>query len=108
MPLEDVEKIVAQLQGKTGDNEQVWLNINVSKATRDNVIVPALSLAKNHIGTVGQDSDGVHKEASDGAALEGICADYLADPANGYEPPAPVTEIMKDGQLVAETEEENQ
>ena len=100
MPLEDIEKVVAQLQGKTGDDEQVWLNISISKSARDNVVQPALELIKQHIGTVGKDADGNHKDASDGAALESMAAEYLSDPTHGYEPPAPVVDIVKDGEIV--------
>lgn len=106
MPLEDIETVVAQLQGKTGDDAIVWLNIAINKSARDNTVVPALNLAKQNIGTVGQDEDGNHKEASDGAALEAVAAEYLSDPANGYQAPAPVVDVVKDGQPVENYEDE--
>jgi hypothetical protein len=34
------------------------------------------------IGSVGKDSDGISKDASDGKCLEMICLDVLADPNN--------------------------
>jgi hypothetical protein len=98
--LEDIEKVVAKLQGKTGDDEMVWVNIVVKKVVREQVIDPALSLAKMNIGTTGTDSDGVAIEASDGRALEVLAAEYLADLANGAEQVAPVKEIVVDGEAV--------
>jgi hypothetical protein len=52
----------------------------------DNTVRPALELAKNAIGSVGKDDEGVSQDASDGAALEAITAEFLANPANNVLP----------------------
>ena len=79
---EEVAQVVAKLQGKTGDDEMVWLNIAVTRIVRDNIVRPALDLAKAHIGTVGKDSGGIAIEPSDGRALEVLAVEFLNDPAN--------------------------
>jgi hypothetical protein len=79
---EQVAQMVAKLQGKTGDDEMVWLNIAVKRIVREKTILPALALAKLHHGSVATDAEGISKDASDGQALEDVCADYLSDPAN--------------------------
>lgn len=85
MDLEEVNQSVAESKGLTGDDAMVWMNITLKKAARDEVIKPALALAKKNIGTVGKDSEGMAVDASDGAALEMVCADFLSDPNNGYD-----------------------
>jgi cell division GTPase FtsZ len=82
MSLEDVQQAVDKLQGKTGDDAMVWLNISMKKAARDNVVLPAIEVAKLHLGTSGVDADGKAKDASDGRAVEVICADFMSDPNN--------------------------
>jgi hypothetical protein len=82
MSLEDVQQAVDKLQGKTGDDAMVWLNISMKKAARDNVVLPAIEVAKLHLGTSGVDDDGKAKDASDGRAVEVICADFMSDPNN--------------------------
>lgn len=86
MSLEEVREYVRALKGLTGDDALVWLNLSIKKAALDEVIRPALELAKVNIGSVGKDDDGNSLDASDGRALELICADYLADPANHVLP----------------------
>ena len=83
--IEQIEAVVDKLQGKTGDNAEVWLNFKVKKIVRDNVVQPALELAKMNIGTVAKDEDGIAVEPSDSAALEGISASYLTDAANSSQ-----------------------
>lgn len=84
--MDTLKEAVAHLQGQTGDEAIVWLNVAVNKAARDKVIKPAIELAKQNIGTVSQDEDGNAKDASDGRALEIISAAFLADTDNGYNP----------------------
>jgi hypothetical protein len=82
MSLEEVEQVVDKLQGKIGDDAMVWLNISMKKAARDQTVLPAIEVAKLHLGTPGTDDDGKAKDASDGRALEAICADFMSDPNN--------------------------
>jgi hypothetical protein len=48
----------------------------------DNVVRPALDLAKANLGSAGKDDEGISFDASDGRALETIGVAYLIDPAN--------------------------
>jgi hypothetical protein len=83
--LEEVVEIVQEAQGKVGEDAFVWLNINILKSARDMHVKPAIAVAKKQIGSVGTDDDGMAKDASDGAALERICQDFLSDPNNKHE-----------------------
>jgi hypothetical protein len=94
LSLEELGQQIAQAQGLTGDDAMVWINITLKKAARDEVVKPALDLAKKNIGSVGKDEDGMSKDASDGAALEAVCADFLSDPNNFYEEPTSMDESM--------------
>jgi hypothetical protein len=83
--LEDVQAFVAASKGLTDDEAMVWSNFQIKKAARDNVVRPALDLAKKQIGSVGKNDEGVSFDASDGRALEAVCADFLSDPNNAYD-----------------------
>jgi hypothetical protein len=80
MTPEEVQKEVDAIMGLTEDDSMCWLNIKVKLLARENVIKPALALAKKHMGSTEKDADGNYKDPSDGAALEMICANFLADP----------------------------
>ncbi len=80
MSPEEVQYEVDKILGMTEDESMSWLNIRVKKMAKDNVIMPALALAKKHIGSVGTDEEGQSQDASDGRCLELICSDFLADP----------------------------
>ncbi len=80
MSMEQVQTEVDTILGLTEDESMVWFNFHLKKIARENVVKPAIALAKKHIGSVAKDEDGNSIDASDGAALEAICADYLADP----------------------------
>lgn len=89
MSLEEVQHEVDTILGLTEDESMVWLNIHIKKLSRENVVKPALALAKKHIGSVAKDEDGNSVDASDGAALEMICANFLADPNYNQEDVVP-------------------
>lgn len=84
MPLEEIKQHVKTLKGLTGENELIWLNFSAKKAVVDEVIRPALELAKANIGSVGKDDEGNSKDASDGRALEVIAIEFLNDPSNQF------------------------
>lgn len=86
---EEVQAEVDRIQGKVGDDSMVWLNLHVKKLARENVMKPALALAKKHIGTVGQDEEGTSLDASDGQAAEMVFANFLADPNYNTEATPP-------------------
>jgi hypothetical protein len=78
MSEEEVRAEVDRIKGKTGEQEMVWLNIHILKTAREDIAKPALALAKKHMAQT-EDDDGNVLEASDGRALEMICANWLAD-----------------------------
>ena len=86
---EEVQFEVDKILGLTEDESMSWLNIKVKKMAKDNTIMPALALAKKHIGSVGQDEEGQAIDASDGRCLELICANFLTDPNYNQEQIAP-------------------
>lgn len=89
MSVEEVQFEVDKIMGLTEDESMSWLNIKVKKMAKDNTIMPALALAKKHVGSVGQDEEGHAIDASDGRCLELICANFLADPNYNQEQVAP-------------------
>jgi hypothetical protein len=81
MTQEEVQFEVDTIMGLTEDESMVWINLKVKKLARENVIKPAFEKAKKHLGTTpSPDEEGQHVDASDGRALEMICANFLADP----------------------------
>jgi hypothetical protein len=84
--MDDLKKHVRTLKGFIGENDLTWLNVCVKRSALDNTIRPALELAKNALGSVGKDEEGVSIDASDGAALEAIAVDFMNDPANSVLP----------------------
>jgi len=79
MTVEEVQKEVDVLLGLTEDESMCWLNVQMKILARENVVKPAFLKAKRFMGQKkGEDDQMV--DASDGAALEMICANFLADP----------------------------
>jgi hypothetical protein len=107
MTAEEVQYEVDTILGLTEDESMVWLNVHVKKVARENVIKPALALMKKHMGSTGPDEEGMYHDPSDGAALEMMAANTLADPnynveagaegtvdpATGYLPDVPMPDI---------------
>jgi hypothetical protein len=92
MSQEEVQLEVDTIMGMTEDESMVWINVKVKKLARENTIKPALEKMKRHLGTVpDEDEEGQHKDASDGRALEMICANFLADP--NYDTPETPGEV---------------
>jgi hypothetical protein len=80
MSVEEVQAEVDTIQGKVGDESMVWFNLHVKKLARENVMKPAIELARKHIGSQGQDEEGNAIDATESAAAEMIFANFLADP----------------------------
>lgn len=92
MSLEEVQLEVDTIMGMTEDESMVWWNVKLKKLARENVIIPAIARMKKYIGTQPSEVDeGQQAEATDGRALEMICANFLADP-NFQVPETPTTE----------------
>ena len=86
MDYEQVVEEVNKILGLTEDESMVWLNFSVKKSVRDLVILPAIALAtKNMPESQKVDDEGNHIDPSKGAAMECICADFLASPE--WNPP---------------------
>lgn len=82
----EVQYEVDTIMGLTEDESMVWWNVKLKKLARENVVIPAIARMKKFIGTSPSEEDeGQHVEASDGRALELICANFLTDP--NYEVP---------------------
>ena len=79
-----LEKMVKALQGFTGDNEIVWMNLSMTLAQRTK-LMEAVDLATKNIGSTGKDEDGQYKDASMGRCLEVLALSYLLDPNNTGE-----------------------
>jgi hypothetical protein len=81
MTAEEVQFEVDTIMGQTEEESMVWLNLKVKKLARENVIKPAIDLMRKHTPESQLvDEDGHVTELSDGAAIELICANLLADP----------------------------
>jgi hypothetical protein len=90
MSMEEVTFEVEAILGRTEDESMVWLNIHLKKLARENCVKPALALAKKHMPeSQTKDDDGNFIDPSDGAALEMICANFLADPNFNPSEPTP-------------------
>ena len=92
MTPEEVVFEVETILGLTLDESLVWLNIKLKKLARENCVKPALALAKKHMPeSQTKDAEGNFIDPSDGAALEMICANFLADPNYNPSEPEPNT-----------------
>lgn len=81
MTPEEVEFEVDTILGMTEDESMVHINFVVKRSARENVIKPALALIKKNCPESQLvDEDGKVTEMSDGAALEMMAANLMADP----------------------------
>jgi|GEM_PF-2206178 hypothetical protein len=77
LTFEEIQQHVRTLKGLVGENNLVFLHFSVKQSVLENVVRPALDLAKKHIGSVSKDAEGISQDASDGSALEVIAIEYL-------------------------------
>lgn len=83
MSAQEVEDEVNRLKGRVGEDKPVVRSYSSTQSAWDNVIKPAFELARKKLGSApGRDAEGKAIEYSDGACLEVICADWIADPNN--------------------------
>ena len=83
MSLDTIKQHVRTLKGLVGENNIVVVHFGIKQSVLDNVVRPALELAKAQIGSTSKDDEGVSHDASDGRALEVVAISFLNDPANG-------------------------
>jgi hypothetical protein len=75
LSLEEVRQRVRELKGTDPETELTWLNLQMLRRAKEEVVLPALAKVKLEFGpTMGDE------EISDGRALEMLCADKLAEP----------------------------
>lgn len=77
MTFDEIKQHVRTLKGLVGENNIMFVHFSVKKSVLDNVVRPALELAKLNIGSGPKDDEGVSQDPSDGAALEVISVEYL-------------------------------
>lgn len=75
---------VRTLKGFVGENDFEFLTLSFQKSAMEQVVRPALELAKVHIGSVNKDDEGISQDATDSSAAVAIFADYLSDPTNDF------------------------
>jgi hypothetical protein len=82
-PTDSAEEVKAKVDaalGNVGDDAWEWLNLRVRKASKDN-IRKMLDTIKMQLSQK-KGPDGNMVDASDGAALDALALDWLADPNN--------------------------
>lgn len=82
MTLEEIKAHVRVLRGLTPDEEIVGRHFYFSRLVAEQVVDPAIDLARKQIGSTHKDDEGVSQDASDGACLEIVSVSFLNDPAN--------------------------
>ena len=83
MTLDEIKNHVKTLKGLTGSEAMAFVHLYMKQMAIDQVVRPALDLAKAQIGSVSKDDEGISHDASDGAAAEVVFVAFLNDPANG-------------------------
>lgn len=102
MTPEEVQFEVDTILGMTDDESMVWINFKVKKLARENVIKPAIALIKKHTPESQLvDDEGNVTEMSDGAALEMLAANILADPNYNTEESPEEELVMTEAALQA-------
>lgn len=82
MTLEDIKAHVRVLKNISPDEEMVGMHFYVSRQVQEQVVTPAIELARKQIGSTHRDEEGIAVDASDGACLEIVSVNFLQDPAN--------------------------
>lgn len=82
--INELKQAVKVFKGLVGEDELVWVNYSVKSLVKEQILNPALELARKQIGTLKKDDDGVAVDAGDGACWEIIAVEFLNDPANFF------------------------
>lgn len=85
MSAKELKEEIARLKGQVGPDRRVVRSFSTTESAWENVIKPALELARKKLGTAERDSGGNAVEYADGVCYEVVCADWLSDP-NNVEP----------------------
>lgn len=82
MTLEQIQDYVRVLKGITPDQEMIGRHFYMPRIVAEQVVDPAIELARKQIGSTHKDEEGVSQDAGDGACLEIVAISFLHDPAN--------------------------
>lgn len=69
---------VRKLKGLVGENDLTFVNFQVTRLVKENVVLPGLSAFRSFMGSKGIVGPDGSKEYSDGFVLEHICAEILS------------------------------
>lgn len=83
---EQVKLEVARLMGQSGKDRRVTRSYSTDITSWENVISPAIELARRMLGSKGRDDEGNAVEYSEGACYEVICAAFNASLDNVEDP----------------------
>lgn len=82
MTLAEVQSHVRVLKGIPPDEEIVGRHYYLPRLAAEQVVDPAIELARKQIGSTHKDDEGISQDAGDGACLEIVSISFLNDPAN--------------------------
>ncbi len=94
MNVEQVQLEIARLKGQTGKDRRVLRSYSTDITTWENVISPAVELARRILGSKGRDDEGNAKDYTEGECYEVICAAFNAD-LNNMEDPADIESVTE-------------
>jgi hypothetical protein len=82
MSIEAMREHIKVLKGQVGDQDIVRRSFTMTQQVAEQVVDPALNMARMQLGSTHKDDEGISQDASDGACLEVVAVSFLLDPAN--------------------------
>lgn len=76
--LDAIKAEVRKLKGLVGDNDLTWMNYQVTRLTKENVVLPGMEAFRKYLGSKGAVEREGTTEYSDGFVLEMIFAEILS------------------------------
>lgn len=102
---EAIKSEVKRLKGLVGENELTWMNYQITRSSKDNVILPGMEAFRKYLGDKGAVEKEGSREYSDGFVLEMVFAEVLSGaPTPGDDIEDEVEQVTDD--VEAEIEEE--
>lgn len=86
LSLEELKAHIRVLKGFVGDRDLVYRNLCFMRIVAEQSWDPAIEMAKNHLGSVGKDDEGISIDPSDSAAAEMLAVEFLNIPMNHVLP----------------------
>jgi len=84
--LDAIREQVQAIQNGPGEDTYTYLNLKISKKAKQEIIDPAIEIARREYGSTVNLETGDPVDISLGRAIELICADYKADPNHQEQP----------------------